>query len=80
VGSRAAIELLVRVGFLSKFYNKDLVLIFTMWGVGEVSGGGTLYMKWGAGFLRNRECVMRERAVKLTHTLIFSSHSLTHTK
>jgi hypothetical protein len=30
-------------------------------GGGEVSGGGTLYMKWGAGSLRYRECVMREQ-------------------
>ena len=30
-------------------------------GGGPVSGGGTLYMKWGAGSLRYRECEMREQ-------------------
>jgi hypothetical protein len=44
-------------------------------------------MKWGAGSLRYRECVMRERVVKHTLTLIFSFTQiiiflspLTHTK
>jgi hypothetical protein len=60
VGSRPAIEVQVIVGLLSKFYNKDLVLIEASSGGGEVSGGGTLYMKWGAGLFglrRERECV-----------------------
>ena len=41
-------------------------------GGGPVSGGGTLYMKWGAGlFGLRRECEARA-GVKHTLTLIFS--------
>jgi hypothetical protein len=49
-----------------------VVVLKSSSGGGPVSGGGTLYMKWGAGSLRYRECVMRERVVKHTLTLIFS--------
>ena len=54
-----------------------VVLLKSSSGGGPVSGGGTLYMKWGAGSLRYRECEMRERVVKHTLTLIFSH---THNK
>jgi hypothetical protein len=52
------------------------VFAFRGAGGGEVSGGGTLYMKWGAGlFGLRRECEARA-GVKHTHTLIFTHHSL----
>jgi hypothetical protein len=33
-----------------------VVVLKSLTGGGEVSGGGTLYMKWGAGLLTRREC------------------------
>jgi hypothetical protein len=53
-----------------------------MWGGGEVSGGGTLYMKWGAGlFGLRRECEARA-GVKHTPTFNFThlSHLRIHKK
>jgi hypothetical protein len=77
VGSRPAIEELAVSRVVSHgLLNFCCLSRFRGAGGGEVSGGGTLYMKWGAGSLRYRECVMRERVVKLTHTLI--SHTSLH--
>jgi hypothetical protein len=41
-------------------------------GGGEVSGGGTLYMKWRAGRNSASRTQQREQVVKHTLTLIFS--------
>jgi hypothetical protein len=47
-------------------------------GGGEVSGGGTLYMKWGAGHLGSTR-VLKARADRVTaHNFLFSLFFITH--
>jgi hypothetical protein len=41
-------------------------------GGGEVSGGGTLYMKWGAGRSSTSRVLKARAGEKLTHTYIFT--------
>jgi hypothetical protein len=62
VGSRAAIELLENSGVLVYVKLQSLFVLSNQAGGGEVSGGGTLYMKWGAGLFgprRERNSVSR---------------------
>jgi hypothetical protein len=47
--------------------------VFRGAGGGEVSGGGTLYMKWGAGHLESTR-VLKARAVRETHTHFYFTH------
>ena len=57
VGSRTAIELLENSGHCIVRHSYEFVCRVNQAGGGEVSGGGTLYMKWGAGrFGLRREC------------------------
>jgi hypothetical protein len=78
VGSRPAIEEQCS-GYAFISILDCFASLFRGAGGGEVSGGGTLYMKWGAG--RNSATrVLKARADRETHTHFLFTHSLLRTQ